>query len=95
MGRHVRDAGFRKPASEFFDFALAKCGFARDEVLFVGNQLNTDIAGGQECGLRSVWLCGSAYRSGDETLSTEGVKPTYTIESLRQLPSLLKRIREA
>jgi FMN phosphatase YigB (HAD superfamily) len=40
------DAGFRKPAPEFFDFALGKCALSKDEVLFVGNQLNTDITGG-------------------------------------------------
>jgi FMN phosphatase YigB (HAD superfamily) len=48
------DAGFRKPAPQFFDFALRKCGLARDEVLFVGNQLDTDIAGGQEYGIRTA-----------------------------------------
>jgi len=37
------DAGFRKPALEFFDFALAKCALSKDEVLFVGNQLSTNI----------------------------------------------------
>lgn len=34
------DAGFRKPAPEFFQFALAKWNFAKEGVLFVGNQLN-------------------------------------------------------
>src|SRR5215470_1209967 len=39
------DAGARKPAPDFFRYALARCGLAKDEVLFVGNQQNTDIAG--------------------------------------------------
>jgi FMN phosphatase YigB (HAD superfamily) len=86
------DAGFRKPAPEFFDFALCKCGLARNEVLFVGNQLNTDIAGGQEYGISTVWLCGSEYRSADETLFPHDVHPTHTIRTLRQLSSLLQRI---
>jgi FMN phosphatase YigB (HAD superfamily) len=88
------DAGFRKPAPEFFDFALSTCGLSRDEVVFVGNQLNTDIAGGQGFGIRTVWLCGSAYHSTDETLSPQDVHPTHTIRTLRQLPSLLQRIRD-
>ena len=86
------DAGFRKPAPQFFDFALRKCGLARDEVLFVGNQLKTDIAGGQGYGIRTVWLSGSAYRSTDETLSPKDVRPTHTIHTLRQLPSLLESL---
>ena len=88
------DAGFRKPAPEFFDFALSKCELSRDEVVFVGNQLNTDIAGGRQFGIRTVWLCGSEYHSADETLSPQDVHPTYTIHRLRQLPSLLQHIRD-
>ncbi len=33
------DAGARKPAPEFFQYALARCGLAREDVLFVGNRL--------------------------------------------------------
>jgi putative hydrolase of the HAD superfamily len=86
------DAGFRKPAPEFFDFALAKCALSKDEVLFVGNQLNTDITGGEQYGIRTVWLSGSPYRSADETLSPKDVRPTYRIRTLGQLPLLLQRI---
>src|SRR5215472_14327072 len=39
------DAGFRKPHPEFFRFALARWAFAKEEILFVCNQLNTDVAG--------------------------------------------------
>jgi putative hydrolase of the HAD superfamily len=88
------DAGFRKPAPEFFDFALRKCGLRKDEVLFIGNQLNTDIMGGQQYGIRTVWLSAPAYRSADEKLSPEDVHPTYTIRALRELPALLQRIRD-
>ena len=70
------DAGFRKPASEFFDFALAKCALSKDEVLFVGNQLNTDITAGEQYGIHTVWLSGRPYRSADETLSPKDVRPT-------------------
>jgi FMN phosphatase YigB (HAD superfamily) len=88
------DAGFRKPASEFFDFGLAKCGLSKDEVLFVGNQLNSDITGAEKYGIRTVWLSGRPYRSADETLSPKDVRPTYTIGTFRRLPPLLRRIRD-
>jgi ribonucleotide monophosphatase NagD (HAD superfamily) len=64
----------------------------RDEVLFVGNQLDTDIAGGQEYGIRTVWLSGSAYRSSDENTVSPDVRPTHTIQTLPQLPSLLESL---
>lgn len=84
------DAGARKPAPQFFEYALAHCGLAKEQVLFVGNQLNTDVAGGRAFGIRTVWLSGSEYRSGGATLGE--VSPAYTIRTLSDLPALLQRI---
>jgi FMN phosphatase YigB (HAD superfamily) len=86
------DAGVRKPAPEFFDYALTQCGLNRSEVLFVGNQLNTDIAGGEASGIRTVWLSGPAYRSDDDEVCT--ARPTFAIATLDELPELLRRLPE-
>jgi len=85
------DAGARKPAPEFFQYALACCGLTKNDVLFVGNQLNTDIAGGEAFGIRTVWLCGSSYRSLDD--SPCNAKATYTIDTLHRLPVLVQRLQ--
>ncbi|HVH89006.1 MAG TPA: HAD family hydrolase [Terriglobales bacterium] len=87
------DAGCRKPHPGFFRFALGKCGLAEKEVLFVGNQLNTDICGGLQCDIKTVWLSGEAYRSPEDTTLLDSVSPDYVIESLAELPALLKRIQ--
>src|SRR4051812_27505806 len=50
------DAGARKPTAQFFEFALARAGVSREEVLFVGNQLNTDVLGAEAFGIHTVWL---------------------------------------
>jgi FMN phosphatase YigB (HAD superfamily) len=84
------DAGTRKPAPGFFEYALARCGLAREDVLFVGNQLNTDILGAEAVGIRTVWVSGSDYRSIDDG-PCEAV-PTYTIRTLADLPVLLERV---
>jgi|SRR5215469_641946 len=73
------DAGARKPAPEFFQYALARCGLTKDEVLFVGNQLNSDIAGGEAFGIRTVWLCGSAHLSPDDGPSR--ARATFTMDT--------------
>jgi len=86
------DAGARKPSTRFFAYALARCGCAADDVLFVGNQLNTDVAGANAVCIRSVWLAGDAYRSDDDR-PCDAV-PTHTIESLADLPALVGRIVE-
>ena len=90
------DAGVRKPEAQFFSYALRKCGMKSKEILFVGNQLNTDIKGANDYGIRCVWLSGVAYRSPDDDPAFLGrVKPTHVVESLKQLPSLVKSLGSA
>ena len=85
------DAGARKPLPEFFRYALAHCGLTKDSVLFVGNQLNTDIAGGEAFGVRTVWLSGAAYRSLDDGPCS--ATATYTIDTLSSLPTLVQNLQ--
>jgi FMN phosphatase YigB (HAD superfamily) len=87
------DAGCRKPNREFFDYALRKSGLEKESVLFVGNQLNTDIKGALEYGLKHVWLSGKLYRSADETMTAREMQPMYIIPSLWELPDLLDKLR--
>jgi phosphoglycolate phosphatase-like HAD superfamily hydrolase len=90
------DAGARKPSPAFFEFALARCGRLRGDVLFVGNQLNTDIRGGEEFGIRTVWVCGPEYRSDDDD-EQGAIEPSYSIQRLHELPDVLMglgRVRE-
>jgi FMN phosphatase YigB (HAD superfamily) len=61
-------------------------------VLFVGNQLNTDIRGGETFDIRTVWLSGPEYRS-DEDVEIDELSPSYTIRTLSELPSLLREIQ--
>jgi HAD superfamily hydrolase (TIGR01509 family) len=84
------DAGVRKPAPAFFRYALERCSVAQDEVLFVGNQLNTDVAGAEACGIQTVWLSDEAYRSPDDAPCD--ARPTHTIPSLRELPALVAQL---
>lgn len=84
------DAGHRKPHPSFFQFALQKCGLSEGEVLFVGNQLNTDIRGGVQCGIRTVWVSGEAYRSPEDT--SGDLSPDFVIDSLAELPALIRRL---
>ena len=85
------DTGARKPAPQFFEYALAQSGLAKENVLFIGNQLNTDVAGGQAFGIPTVWLSGSDYRSADDTACE--TSPAYTIRTLYDLPTLLQGLK--
>jgi FMN phosphatase YigB (HAD superfamily) len=89
------DAGARKPDRAFFSYALKKCKLQKEEALFIGNQLNTDVLGANGYGIRCVWLSGRAYRSLDDTVDDASirsqVRPTHVIRLLEELPELLRR----
>jgi len=82
------ELGCRKPDPEFFAGALSACGLQKTEILFVGNQLNTDIVGANRVGIPCVYLAGDAYRSVDDR-AVEEANPTFTIETLFDLPALV------
>ncbi len=86
------DAGFRKPAPEFFGFALAQWNFRKDDILFVCNQLNTDVLGAEGYGIRTAWLSAPEFRSKDETMTLDDVRPTFILPRLAELLSLLENI---
>lgn len=86
------DAGSRKPHRDFFQFALRKCALSESEVLFVGNQLNTDVCGAVSCGIRTVWISGEAHRSPDD-MGTD-VKPDFVIKSMLELPELMHQLSQ-
>jgi FMN phosphatase YigB (HAD superfamily) len=85
------EIGHRKPAPEFFGQALAQSNLRAAQVLFVGNQLNTDIIGAQSVGIATVYLTDPAYRSIDDALTPQA-KPTFTIPTLFELPALVTRL---
>jgi putative hydrolase of the HAD superfamily len=49
------EEGVRKPDEEIFRRALARCGVAAHEALFVGDHPVADIAGAHGAGLRAIW----------------------------------------
>jgi len=46
----------RKPNLLLFEIAAVRLGVPRDDIWFVGDRLDTDIAGAKAAGLRAVWL---------------------------------------
>jgi FMN phosphatase YigB (HAD superfamily) len=82
---------FRKPDPEFFRRALSQSGVHATEALFVGNQLNTDILGGQQAGITTVYLSDPIYRSIDDA-DTPAAHPTHSIPTLFDLPALINAL---
>jgi len=82
-----QELGHNKPSKAYFDAAFARIpGFDPDECLMVGDSLTSDILGGKNAGLRTVWV-----NPGHKT-APENLKPDYEIETLADLPALLEEI---
>ncbi len=81
------ELGFNKPTKEYFEAAFARIpGFDPDKCLMVGDSLTSDIQGGKNAGLRTVWV-----NPRGET-APEQLKPDYEIRLLADLPALLEEI---
>jgi len=77
------EAGFLKPHPPFYGALLDKTGFARHEVLMVGDDWTNDIRGALEMGIPAIYL----DRSQTEPVTTRD--KVKVISSLTQLLELL------
>ena len=82
-----QELGHNKPSKEYFEAAFARIpGFRKEECLMVGDSLTSDILGGKNAGLRTVWV--NPHRK----TAPDHLKPDYEIECLAELPALLEEI---
>lgn len=76
--------GHDKPSVEFFDAAFARIpDFSREETVIVGDSLTSDIRGGNNAGIRTVWYNPKGLSRMD------GIRVDHEIRSLEELPALL------
>jgi len=79
-----QEIGYNKPSKAYFDACFAGIpGFDKEKAMIVGDSLSSDIKGGINAGIKTVWVNPGHKASGD-------VKPDYEIEYLYQLESLLE-----
>ena len=78
------EMGADKPSKAFFDACFAAIpGFRLEETVMVGDSLTSDIRGGSNTGLRTVWF----NPHGKEP--RPDIRPSYTIHALSELLPLL------
>ena len=79
-----QEIGHNKPSKAYFDACFAQIpGFDPSKAVMVGDSLSSDIKGGINAGITTVWVNPGHAPSGD-------VKPDYEIETLAQLEALLE-----
>ena len=82
-----QELGFNKPAKEFFDVCFARIpGFDPKKAVMVGDSLTSDILGGKNAGITTVWV------NPGHRLPRPDIVPDYEIESLVQLEALLETL---
>ena len=80
---YAQDIGIEKPDPRTFQIAVERAGCGLEQLLHVGDSLETDVEGAQAVGVRAVWL----NRNGAS--NDIGIEPDYQIATLTDLPALL------
>ena len=79
---------FGKPAAAFFLAATERLGVAASEILMVGDDIESDIAGAQSAGMQAALVRTGKFRS----LDLDGpVKPDVVFDSVADLPDWWER----
>jgi phospholysine phosphohistidine inorganic pyrophosphate phosphatase len=86
----IRAVVVGKPARAFFDLALADLGLDADEVVMVGDDIEADIGGAQNAGLRAIQVETGKYSPRDR--EHPRVRPDLIIPSAATLPAAIKTI---
>jgi len=84
------DVGHEKPDERIFMTALRELRVKPYEAVMVGNQINTDIVGGNRIGMKTVLFKWNKRYNERITLPEE--QPTRTMKSLRELPRVIEEI---
>lgn len=81
-----QEIGYDKPSKEYFDKCFAQIpGFKRDEAVMVGDSLTSDILGGKNAGLVTVWVNADGKDCG-------AIKPDYIIKHISELDKILEKL---
>jgi putative hydrolase of the HAD superfamily len=79
--------GIAKPNPKLWRTALSDLHLAAEEVMYVGDSPEQDIAPPGSIGMITVW----ARRAAKHGLDGTGIKPDYTIDSFEDLRPILRR----
>jgi HAD superfamily hydrolase (TIGR01458 family) len=77
-----------KPARGFFDGVLAELEVSADAAAMVGDDVESDIGGALQAGLAAILVRTGKYRA--ERVRESGVQPTAVVDSIADVPRLLR-----
>jgi HAD superfamily hydrolase (TIGR01458 family) len=77
-----------KPSSDFFNAVLADMQLSAEEVLMIGDDIDSDVGGAQAAGIKGVLVRTGKYRQAYADASP--IQPDALIDSVADLPKLLQ-----
>lgn len=76
-----------KPSREFFQMGLQDLGLPAEEVAMIGDDINTDVGGAQDMGMKGILVKTGKYR--EDVARASAVRPDLVLDSLADLGKLL------
>ena len=76
-----------KPSVEFFNIALNDMGLNPHEVAIIGDDIDVDVGGGQQAGLKGILVRTGKYRQ--NYADSSSIKPDLLLDSIADLPAVL------
>jgi HAD superfamily hydrolase (TIGR01458 family) len=76
-----------KPSAPFFEMAIKDLGLKKDDVVMIGDDIETDVGGAQSAGIRGVLVKTGKYR--EEVAARSDVQPEAVLDSIADLRQLL------
>ncbi|BAF70159.1 TIGR01458 family HAD-type hydrolase [Nitratiruptor sp. SB155-2] len=77
-----------KPNCEFFALALESMGLKKEEVVMVGDDIESDILGAKACWITTVMVKTGKFKEKDLLKG----RPDFLIESIADLPKLMEEV---
>lgn len=84
------DTGNRKPSELPFKAGIKEMGFKPDEILYIGDSVERDIAGAGKVGMKTALAMYGQTSKDKKRTQKSGVQPDYRLERFSDLLDLLK-----
>ncbi len=79
--------GHDKPSKDFFDHCFAQISdFTKENTILIGDSLTSDIKGGNNAGIRTIWFHPETVTNHSE------IHPDYEVHALSEIPDVLKQL---
>lgn len=77
-----------KPSPAFFQAAVRELDLPKDEIVMVGDDIDADVGGAQQCGIRGILVRTGKYRQ--EAVAASSIVPDATLDSIARLVQYLE-----